>query len=109
MNTHVFLLPILLVFVLKNAKTFDHKHGTELIVVTGLDNTFDYPDSEVIDLESHTGGDCNGWTDIPIQIVSATGALFNIESANETKGTFLLIDISSISYLTPIHNYSCLI
>ena len=105
MNTHVFLLSILTVCVLTNAKIFDYKLGTELIVVSGLDNTFDYPDSEVIDLESHTDGDCNGWTNFPIQIGSATGALFNIESANETKGNFLLIDISSISYLTPIHNY----
>ena len=105
MNTHVFLLSILTVCVLTNAKIFDHKLGTELIVVTGSDNTFDYPDSEVIDLESHTGGDCNGWTNFPIQIGSATGALFNIESANETKGNFLLIDIRSIFYLTPIHNY----
>ena len=38
-----------------------------------------FPESEVIDLESDTGGDCNHWTNFPNYVVfGGTGALFDI-------------------------------
>ena len=86
MNIHVLLLLMLSVFVLTSAKTFDGKHGTKLLVVTGSVNSVDYPESEVIDLES--GGDCNGWTEYPIEIAYGTGALFSIDSNKGTEGMF---------------------
>ena len=84
------LLPLLLVFVLTGAKTFDDKHGTKLVVVTGvaqpsLVDNLEYPESEVVDLDLDL--DCKGWTEFPIEVYMSTGALFNIESAKGTKGT----------------------
>ena len=59
MSTYVFLLTLLSIFLLTCAKTFKDRQGTKLIVVTGT-NFFhqsgqDFPESEVIDLESDTG------------------------------------------------------
>ena len=90
MNTYLFLLPLLSVFDLTGANTFDDKHGTKLVVVTGVaqpgivDN-LEYPESEVVDLDLDL--DCKGWTEFPIEVYMSTGALFNIESAKGTKGT----------------------
>ena len=92
-NTFVFLLPLLLVFVLTSTKTFNGKNGSKLLVVTGSVNSVDYPESEVIDLEIDTGGDCHGWTEFPYGLFGGTGALFNTESTKGTEGTFLVIDI----------------
>ena len=90
MIIHVLLLPMLSVFVLTNGKTFDGKHGTKLLVVTGSVNSVDYPKSEVIDFESDTGSD--GWTEFPYGLFGGTGALFNTESTRGTEGsTFLVI------------------
>ena len=82
------LLPLLSLFLLTGAKIFDDEHGTKLVVVTGVSNglELDYPGSEVIDLD--LGLDCKGWTDFPIEVYASTGALFNIESAKGTEGTF---------------------
>ena len=89
MNNFVLLLSLLLVFVLTSTKTFDGKHGTKLLVVTGIHLDKDsYPESEVIELESDTGGDCHGWTEFPYEAYGGTGALFNIESTKGTEGTF---------------------
>ena len=94
MNIYLSLFPLLSVFVLTSSKIVDYKHGTKLVVVNGLGNDI-FPESEVIDLESDTGGDCNHWTNFPNYVVfGGTGALFDIESANETQGTFLLIDMA---------------
>ena len=79
------LLPLLSVFVLTGANIFD-EHRTKLVVVSGKFVEFDYPESEVIDLDLDL--DCKGWTDFPIEVYASTGALFNIESAKGTKGTF---------------------
>ena len=84
---------MLSVFVLICAKTFDSKHGTKLLVVTGSVNSVDYPKSEVIDLESDTGGDFHGWTHFPYGLFGGTGALFNPESTKGTESTFLIINI----------------
>ena len=94
MIIRVFLLLMLSVFVLTSTKTFDGKHGTKLLVVTGSVNSVDYPASEVIDLESDTGGDFHGWTEFPYGLFGGTGALFNSESTKGTEGTFLVIQIS---------------
>ena len=89
MNTYPYiLLTLLSVFVLTVAKIFDDEYGTKLVVVAGVSNglELDYPGSEVIDLD--LGLDCKGWTDFPIEVYASTGALFNIESAKGTEGTF---------------------
>ena len=90
MNTCLFLLPLLSVFDLIGANTFDDKDGTKLVVVTGVAQTLspdlEYPESEVVDLDLNL--DCKGWTDFPIEVYASTGALFNIESAKGTEGTF---------------------
>ena len=93
MNNFVLLLSLLSVFVLTSTKKFDGKHGTKLLVVTGIHLDKDsYPESEVIDLESDTGGDCHGWTEFPYGLFGGTGALFNTESTRGTEGsTFLVI------------------
>ena len=59
MSRYVFLLTLLSIFLLTCAKTFKDRQGTKLVVVTGT-NFFhqsgqDFPESEVIDLESDTG------------------------------------------------------
>ena len=95
MNRQGFLLPLLSVFVLTCVKTLDGKHGNKLVLVTGLGDDYSYPNSEVIGLGSDTGSDCNDWTEFPIEVVGATGALFNIESGNGTEGTFLVINVCS--------------
>ena len=99
MNRQGFLLPLLSVFVLTCVKTLDGKHGNKLVLVTGLGDDYSYPNSEVIGLGSDTGSDCNDWTEFPIEVVGATGALFNIESGNGTEGTFLVINVCSLSCL----------
>ena len=93
MIVHSLLLLMLSVFVLTSAKIFDGKHGTKLLVVTGSVNSVDYPESEVIDLESDTGGDFHGWTEFPYGLFGGTGALFNTESTKGTEGTFWVIHI----------------
>ena len=94
MNIYLSLLSLLSVFVLTSPKTVEYEHGTKLVVVNGLGDDV-FPESEVIDLESDTGGDCNHWTNFPNYVVlGGTGALFDIESAKETEGTFLLIDMA---------------
>ena len=98
MNIHVLLLLMLSVFILTSAKTFDGKHGTKLLVVTGSVNSVDYPESEVIDLESDTGGDCHGWTEFPYGLFGGTGALFNTESTKGTEGTFLVTYIGNLFF-----------
>ena len=91
MNTYLFLLPLLSVIDLTGANTSDDKHGTKIVVVTGVaqpghvDN-LEYPKSEVVDLDLDL--DCKGWTEFPIEVYASTGALFNIESAKGSKGTF---------------------
>ena len=100
MNNFVLLLSLLLVFVLTSTKTFDGKNGTKLLVVTGIHPDHyhsNYPESEVIELESDTGGDCHGWTEFPYETYGGTGALFNIESTKGIEGKFWLID----------HQFSC--
>ena len=57
--------------------------GTE-----GSEKSSSYPESEVIDLESDNGGDCNRWTEFPYEVYGGTGALFNVESAKGTEGIF---------------------
>ena len=91
MNIYLFILPLLSVFDLTGANTFDNKHGTKLVVVTGVAQpgnveNLEYPESEVVDLDLDL--DCKGWTEFPIEVYASTGALFNIESTKETKGTF---------------------
>ena len=54
MNILVLTLLMFSVFVLTSAKMLDVEHGTKLLVVTGSVNSVDYPESEVIDLESDT-------------------------------------------------------
>ena len=98
MNIHVLLLLMMSVFVLASAKTFDSKLGTKLLVVTGSVNSVDYPESEVIDLESDTGGDCHGWTEFPYGLFGGTGALFKTEPTKGTDGTFLVIDIGNLFF-----------
>lgn len=89
MNNFVLLLSLLPVFVLTTTQTFDGKHGTKLLVVTGIHLDKDsYPESEVIELESDTDGDCHSWTEFPYGTYGGTGALFNIESTKGTEGTF---------------------
>ena len=91
MNNSVLLLSLLSVFVLTSTKTFDSKHGTKLLVVTGIHPDHyrsNYPQSEVIELESDTDGDCHSWTEFPYGTYGGTGALFNIESTKGTEGTF---------------------
>ena len=61
MNIYVFLLILLSVFVLTPAKSFDDRHGSKLLLVSGTGGFFDYfKASEVIDLEGDIGDDCNG-------------------------------------------------
>ena len=56
---------------------------------TGRDVYYNhYPESEVIDLRSDIGGDCDGWTEYPIEIEYGTGAVFSIDSDKQTEGTF---------------------
>ena len=60
MSRYVFLLSLLSIFLLTCAKTFKDRQGTKLVVVTGT-NFFhqsgqDFPESEVIDLESDIDG-----------------------------------------------------
>ena len=89
MDIYVFLLILLSVFVLTEAKSFDDKQGTKLLLVSGKGNGFDYfKASEVIDLETDIGDDCNGWTESPIEISSGTGAVFSIDSGEGTEGMF---------------------
>ena len=82
MDTYLFLLPLLSVFDLTGANTFDDKPGTKLVVVSGIVDNLEYPGSEVVDLDLDL--DCKGWTDFPIEVYASTGALFDIGS----KGTF---------------------
>ena len=89
MNSFVLFLSLLSGFVLTSTKTFDGKHGTKLLVVTGIHLDKDsYPESEVIELESDTGGDCHGWTEFPYEVYGGTGDLFDIESTKGNEGTF---------------------
>ena len=89
MSSSVISLMLLSVFVLAYSKTFGDTQGNKLLVVTGKDVYYDhYPQSEIIDLKSDTGGDCDGWTDYPIEIQHATGALFDNDSNKGTEGTF---------------------
>ena len=89
MNNFVLLLSLLPVFVLTTTKTFDGKHGTKLLVVTGIHLDKDsYPVSEVIELESDTVDDCHGWTEFPYEVYGGTGDLFDIESTKGNEGTF---------------------
>ena len=93
MSRYVFLLTLLSIFLLTCAKTFNDRQGTKLVVVTGT-NFFhqsgqDFPESEVIDLESDIDGDCNGWTEFPVTGAKlCTGALLNIDSNKGTEGAF---------------------
>ena len=89
MNNFVLLLSLLSAFVLTSTKTFDGKHGTKLLVVTGIHLDKDsYPESEVIELESDTVDDCHGWTEFPYEVYGGTGDLFDIESTKGNEGTF---------------------
>ena len=105
MIVHSLLLLMLSVFVLTSAKIFDGKHGTKLLVVTGSVNSVDYPESEVIDLESDTGGDFYGWTEFPYGLFGGTGALFNTESTKGTEGTFLAIHIGDLFFTRYIFSF----
>ena len=89
MSSYVFSSMLLSVFVLTLSKTFDAKQGNKILVVTGRDVYYNhYPESEVIDLRSNNGGDCDGWTEYPIEIEHGTGALFSIDSEKGTEGRF---------------------
>ena len=107
MNTYLFLLPLLSVFDLTGTNTFDDKHGTKLVVVTGfaqpgiVDN-LEYPESEVVDLDLDLN--CKSWTEFPFEVYASTGALFDIESAKGTEGTLfgVLMPTSSEKHFSKV-------